>query len=247
MRVVVAGATGPVGAKVVARLRDRGADVVPLPRREGADAVTDRGPEQALCGADVVVDVTCTTTRAGQAGLRCFRSATTGLLAAAEKAGVAHHVILSVVGTERLLSGWFRAKLLLEEQVRRSPIPHSIVRAAPSFECVEATVLADTPGDGGVRVAPALMRPVSSDEVATTVAHVAMGVPLCDTVAIAGPEEFRLDELAVKLLAARCDTRDVVTDAHAWFFGAALQQRSLLAGAHARTSRTTFDEWLAQR
>ncbi|MFF3559348.1 SDR family oxidoreductase [Streptomyces sp. NPDC002574] len=247
MRVVVAGATGLVGSKTISMLRERGADVVPLTRREGPDAVTDRDLERALRCADVVVDVTYTASPAEQTSLRHFRSTTTGLLAAAEKAGVAHHVILSAVGTEQLLSGWFRAKLLLEEQVRRSPIPHSIVRAAPSFECVEATVLADAPGDSGVHVAPALMRPVSSDDVATTVAHVAMGEPLFGTLAIAGPEEYRLDELAVKLLAARCDTRDVVTDAHAWFFGAALQQRSLLAGAQARTSRTTFDEWLAQR
>lgn len=247
MRVVVAGATGLIGSRTVARLRDHGVEVVPLCRRDGADAATAGDLEPALCGADVVVDLIDTASPAEQVSLHFFRSATAGLLAAAEAAGVEHHVVLSVVGADRLLSGYFRAKLLLEEQVRRSPIPHSIVRAAPCFESVEAMVFANAPGKGGVRVAPALMRPVSADDVATAVAHVAVGEPLFGTVCIAGPEEYRLDELGAKLLAARGDTRDVITDAHAWFFGAALQQRTLLPGAHARVGHTTFDEWLARR
>ncbi|MGW3243961.1 SDR family oxidoreductase [Streptomyces sp. NPDC001070] len=247
MRVVVAGATGLIGSRTVARLRDHGVEVVPVPRRDGPDSTTGDELDDALRGADVVVDVTDAPSPAERVSLQFFRTATTGLLAASEAARVEQHVVLSVVGAERLRSGYFRAKLLLEDQVRNSPIPHSIVRATPSFECVEAMALAEEHRDGGVRVAPALVRSVSADDVATTVAHVAVGVPLFDTLEIAGPDEHRLDELTARLLAARGDTRDVITDPHAWFFGAELQQRTLLPGAHARVGSTTFGEWLTQR
>ncbi|MFF2998776.1 SDR family oxidoreductase [Streptomyces sp. NPDC057950] len=164
MRVVVAGTNGPVGSRLVAGLADHGVDVVPLYRQDGSDPATDRGREDMLCGADVVVGGTDTSSAADQAGPHAFRSATAGPLAAARKAGVGHHVVLSVVGAERLPSGRFRARPLLEEQVRRSAIPCSIVRTAPSLERVESVVRAGTPRNGGIRVEPAFMRPVSADD-----------------------------------------------------------------------------------
>ncbi|MET9875775.1 NAD(P)H-binding protein [Actinacidiphila glaucinigra] len=247
MRVVVAGATGLVGSRTVVRLRDHGVEVVPLSHPEHSGAATERDLARALRGADIVVDVTDAPSPAEPVSLQFFRTSTTALLAAAERAGVEHHVVLSFVGAERLLSGWFRAKLLLEDQVRRSPVPHSIVRAALSFECVEAMARQDAHQDGEVRVAPALVRPASADDVAAAVAHVAVGLPLFGTLEVAGPEEFGLDELTAELLAATGDARHVVADEHAWFFGAELRRRSLLPAAHAHVARTTFREWLAQR
>ncbi|MFE0632274.1 SDR family oxidoreductase [Streptomyces sp. NPDC058864] len=247
MRVVVAGATGLVGARTVARLRDHGVEVVPLPHLDRFGATADGDLAGALRGADIVVDVTDAPSPAEPVSLQFLRTATTGLLAAAESAGAEHHVVLSFVGAERLLSGRFRAKLLLEDQVRHSPIPHSIVRAPLSFECVEAMALEDARQDGEVHVAPALVRPAAADDIAAAVAHVAVGVPLFGTLEVAGPQEFGLDELTADLLAATGDARRVVTDEHAWFFGAELQRRSLLPGAHAHVGRTTFREWLARR
>ncbi|MHA5053195.1 SDR family oxidoreductase [Streptomyces sp. SD15] len=246
MRVVVAGATGLIGSRTVARLRDHGVEVVPVSRRHGVDVITGNGLDEALRGAEVVVDVTDAPARTEEAGVRFFRTATANLLASAASAGVEHHVVLSMVGAERLRSGYFGAKLLQEDHVRASPMPHSIVRAAVSFESLEAMALSDTHPDE-VRVAPVLIRPVATDDVAAAVAHVAVGLPLFGTLEVAGPEEYRLDDLAAKLLAARGDTRDVVTDARAGLFAAELKEPTLLPDPHAHIGHTTFSEWLAQR
>ncbi|MDX3853165.1 SDR family oxidoreductase [Streptomyces sp. AK02-01A] len=246
MRVVVAGATGLIGSKTVARLRDHGVEVVPVSRRNGVDVITGTGLDKALRGAEVVVDVTDAPARTEEAGLRFFRTATANLLASAGSAGVEHHVVLSLVGAERLWSGYCRAKLTQEDQVRRSPIPHSIVRAALSFETLEAMALADTHQDE-VHVAPALIRPVATDDVAAAVARVAVGLPLYGTLEVAGPEEYGLDTLTTKLLAAGGDTRGVVSDGRAGLFAEGLQERTLLPGMDAQIGRTSFGEWLAQR
>ena len=246
MRVVVAGATGLIGSRTVARLRDHGVEVVRLSRREGVDVTTGKGLDEAMRGADVVVDVTDTPSRGELESLGFFGTATHNLLEAAVKAGAGHHVILSIVGAERLRAGYFRAKALQEEQVRRSPMPHSIVRATPFFESVEYMSRPATYGDD-VHVAPVLIRPVSTDDVAAAVAHVAVGVPLFGVLEVAGPEEHRLDDLAAKLLAARGYMWDVVSDAHTPFFGAMLGQQALLPGADAHLGHETFSEWLARR
>ncbi|MCX4766776.1 SDR family oxidoreductase [Streptomyces sp. NBC_01275] len=246
MRVVVAGATGLIGSRTVARLRDHGVEVVPVSRRHGVDVITGSGLGEALRGAEVVVDVTDAPTRTEEAGLRFFRIATANLLAAAASAGVEHHVVLSVAGAGRLRSGYFLAKELQEYQAGRSSIPHSIVRAALSFESLEAMALADTRPDG-VHVAPALIRPVATDDVAAAVAHVAVGLPLLGTLEVAGPEEYRLDDLTAKLLAAKGDARSVVTDARARLLAAEVGKRALLPGPGTHIGHTTFSAWLAQR
>ncbi|MFI6274511.1 SDR family oxidoreductase [Streptomyces sp. NPDC050988] len=245
MRVVVAGANGWIGSRTVARLRDHGVEVVPASRRNRVDVITGRGLREALRGADVVVDVTNPPSHAAQTGLEFFRTATSNLLTAAAAAGVEHCLVLSVVGAERLRSDYFRGKLVQEGKVLRSPLPHSIVRATPFFESVEAMATKKTHHDR-VHVAPVLTRPVAADDVAAAVARVAVGLPLFDTLEVAGPEEHRIDDLAAEVLAARRDERVVVTDAHARYFGAELGKGSLLPGAEARTGHTTFAEWLAR-
>ncbi|MGW2936967.1 SDR family oxidoreductase [Streptomyces sp. NPDC001156] len=246
MRVVVAGATGLIGSRTVARLRDHGVQVVPVSRRHGVDLITGNGLDEALRGAEVVVDVTDAPVRTEEAGLHFFRTATTNLLAAAASAGVEHHVALSVVGAQRLRSGYFLAKELQEYQVRKSPVPHSIVRAALTFETLQAIAVADSSPDG-VHVAPALVRPVATDDVAAAVAHVAVGVPLLGTHEVAGPEEYHLDDLMAKLLAADGDDRSVVTDVRARLFAALVGKGALLPEPGAHIGPTTFSTWLAQR
>ncbi|MER5428416.1 NAD-dependent epimerase/dehydratase family protein [Streptomyces sp. NPDC002588] len=246
MRVVVAGATGLIGSRTVARLRDHGVEVVPVSRRHGVDVITGTGLDEALRGAEVVVDVTDAPARTEEAGLRFFRTATANLLAAGASAGVEHHVVLSVVGTGRLRSGYFLAKELQEYQAGQSPVPHSIVRAALSFDSLEAMAVADTRPDG-VHVAPALIRPVATDDVAAAVAHVAVGLPLLGRLEVAGPEEYRLDDLTAKLLAAKGDATSVVSDPHARLFAAQVGKRALLPEPGAHICHTTFSAWLAQR
>ncbi|MCX4766746.1 NAD(P)H-binding protein [Streptomyces sp. NBC_01275] len=246
MRVVVAGATGLIGSRTVARLRDHGVEVVRLSRHDGVDVTTGKGLTEAIRGTDVVVDVTDAPSRGELESLEFFGTATRNLLETAAEAGAEHHVVLSIVGAERLQAGYFRAKALQEEQVRRSPMPYSIVRTTPVFESVEYMARAATYGDA-VHVAPVLIRPVSADDVAAEIAHVAVGVPLFGVLEVAGPEEHRLDDLTAKLLAARGYLWDVVSDAHTPFFGAMLGQRALQPGADAHLGHETFSEWLARR
>ncbi|MFH8442988.1 SDR family oxidoreductase [Streptomyces sp. NPDC018026] len=246
MRVVVVGATGLIGSRTVARLRDHGVEAVPVSRATGVDVTTGEGLDEALRGVEVVVDVTDAPSRAERASVDFFDTAAGRLLPAAAAAGAEHYLALSVVGTDRVPGGYFRAKALQEQRVRRSPIPHSVVRATPFYESVDAlsrsTVYAD-----GVHVAPALVRPVSTADVAAAVAHAAVGVPLFGVLEVAGPEQFRLDELTAKVQAANGDPRGVITDPNAPFFGAVPDERALLPGTDAHLGRTTLDQWLAQR
>ncbi len=246
MRVVVAGATGRIGSRTVARLRDHGVEVVSVSRSQGVDVTTGEGLPQALRGADVVVDVTDTPSRTELASAQFFGTATGNLLQAAAGAGTEHYVVLSVVGAERAQAGYFRAKLLQEEQARRSPIPHSVVRATPFFESVDALSRSDVHADG-VHVSPARTRPASLDDVAVTVAHVAVGIPLIGLLEVGGPEEFRLNELAATLLASRGDDRAVIADPYAPFFGAVLEERTLLPGGEAHVGHGTLAQWLKRR
>jgi uncharacterized protein YbjT (DUF2867 family) len=209
MRVVVAGATGLIGSKTAARLRDHGVEVALISRREGVDVVTGEGLPKVLRGADVVVDVTDAPSRAETASVDFFGTATGNLLEAAGSAGAEHYVILSVVGADRLKAGYFRAKAEQEELARRSPIPHSIVRARRFFESVE-DVSRSVPYTDSVHVVPVLTRPVAADDVAVAVAHVAVGVTLFGILEVAGPDEGRLDELTEKLLAAQGEKRAVI-------------------------------------
>lgn len=245
MRTVVAGATGRIGSRTVARLRDHGVEVVPVSRHHGVDVISGDGLDEALRGAEVLVDVTDAPARTEGAGLQFFRTATTNLLAAAVSAGVEHHVVLSAVGANWLWSDYFRAKLLQEDMVRSSPVPHSIVRATPFFESIEAMVEKNTVYDR-VHVAPVLVRPVSTEDVAVAVAHVAVGLPLFGILEAAGPEVRHLDDLAGEVLTARGDKRVVVPDAQARYFGAELRERTLLPGADAHVGHMSFTEWLAQ-
>jgi uncharacterized protein YbjT (DUF2867 family) len=221
-------------------------EVVRVSRREGVDVTTGKGLDEAMRGADVVVDVTDTPSRGAVESLEFFGTATRNLLEAAARAGAEHHVLLSMVGTERLRAGYFRAKALQEEQVRRSPMPYSLVRATPFYESMEYMSRAATYGDV-VHVAPVLVRPMATDDVAAALAHVAVGIPLFGVLEVAGPEEHRLDDLTAKLLAARGYRRDVVSDAYTPFYGAVLGQQSLLPGAEAHLGHETFSEWLARR
>ncbi len=247
MKIVVFGGSGLIGTKVVNKLRERGHEVVAASLTSGVNLLTGAGVAEALKGAEVVVDVTNSPSFEDKAVMSFFETAARNMLPAEAAAGVKHHVALSVVGTDRLLaSGYFRAKMAQENLIKASKVPFTIVRATQFFEFVGA--IAQSGADGQtVRLPPAMMQPIVSDDVAAALADVAVAKPLNGTVEIAGPEPIRMDELVRRFLGASRDARTVTTDAKATYYGTAVNDQSLTPGAHPRLGPTRFDDWLRAR
>jgi uncharacterized protein YbjT (DUF2867 family) len=247
VKIVVIGGTGLIGSKLVATLNGHGHEAVPAAPSTGVDTLTGEGLANVLEGAAVVVDVSNSPSFADDPVMEFFRTSTTNLLAYSAKAGVGHYVALSVVGTDRLSdSGYFRAKIVQEKLIRESGRAYSIVHATQFFEFVKAIADFSTV-DGTVHLPSALIQPMVSDDVAAAVGRVAVGEPLNGIREIGGPEQFRLDELVRKGLAAKGDPREVVTDEQAPYYGVRLGERTLLPGPDAELGVTTFDKWLAQQ
>jgi uncharacterized protein YbjT (DUF2867 family) len=247
VKIVVIGGTGLIGSKLVATLNGHGHEAVPAAPSTGVDTLTGEGLANVLEGAAVVVDVSNSPSFADDPVMEFFRTSTTNLLAYSAKAGVGHYVALSVVGTDRLSdSGYFRAKIVQEKLIRESGRAYSIVHATQFFEFVKAIADFSTV-DGTVHLPSALIQPMVSDDVAAAVGRVAVGEPLNGIREIGGPEQFRLDELVRKGLAAKGDPREVVTDEQAPYYGVRLGERTLLPGPDAELGETTFDKWLAQQ
>jgi uncharacterized protein YbjT (DUF2867 family) len=246
MKIVVIGGSGLIGSKLVTRLDGEGHEAVAASPDSGVDTLTGNGLSEALESASVVVDVSNSPSFDDAAVLEFFDTSTRNLLAAEAAAGVGHHVALSVVGTERLSeSGYFRAKIAQEQLIRDSSIPYSIVHATQFFEFIKSIAAAATDGNT-VRLAPVLIQPIAADDVARAVGRVAVGAPANRTVEVAGPEQFRLDDLIRRGLSARNDPRTVVADPHARYFGAELSERTLVPGDGARLGKTRFEDWLSQ-
>jgi uncharacterized protein YbjT (DUF2867 family) len=246
MKIVVIGGTGLIGSKLVQKLREHGHEAVAASPNTGINSITGEGLADALKGAAVVVDVTNSPSWEDAAVLKFFETSTRNLLIYGAAAGVKHHVALSVVGTERLLeSGFFRAKLAQENLIQASKIPYTIVRATQFFEFVKK--IADYSTDGNqVRLPPVLIQPMAADDVAGAVARVATNPPVNATLEIGGPEQFRLDELARRELAASHDPRAVISDPHGRYYGIQVSERSLVASDNARLGETRFETWLTQ-
>jgi uncharacterized protein YbjT (DUF2867 family) len=246
-KAVVIGGTGLIGSKLVARLGEHGHEAVPAAPNTGVNTLTGEGLAEVLDGAAVVVDVSNSPSFADDAVLEFFRTSTTNLLEYSAKARVGRYVALSVVGTDRLAeSGYFRAKIVQERLIRESGRPYSIVHATQFFEFVNAIADLSTV-DGTVHLPPVLFQPMAADDVAAGVGRVAVGEPLNGIREIGGPEQFRLDELVCKGLAAKGDPREVITDEQARYYGLRLSERTLLPGPDAELGEITFDEWLAQQ
>ena len=246
MKIVVIGGTGLIGSKLVKKLNEHGHEAVAASPDTGVNTLTGEGLAEILRGASVVVDVSNSPSFEDAAVLNFFETSTRNLLDAEAAAGVGHHVALSVVGTERLSeSGYFRAKIAQEKMIAASSIPYTIVHATQFFEFVKSIAAAATDGNT-VRLAPVLIRPMAAEDVATAVGRISVGKPVNGIVEIAGPEEWRLDELIRRGLAARHDPRQVVSDAHARYFGAELHERTLLPDKGASLGESRFENWLSQ-
>jgi len=243
MKIVVIGGTGLIGSKLVAKLRERGHEAVAAAPDTGVNTLTGEGLAGALEGASVVTDVSNAPSFEDAAVLDFFQTSTRNILAAESAAGVGHHVALSVVGTERLAeSGYFRAKIAQEKLIADSPIPYSIVHATQFFEFV--TQLADISTRGNtVRLAHVLIQPMAAQDVASAVADVTLGPPLDGIIEVAGPQQYHLDELIRNTLRDQHDPREVITDPHAPYSGAELQERTLVPATGARLAETRFEQW----
>jgi uncharacterized protein YbjT (DUF2867 family) len=243
MKIVVIGGTGLIGSKLVARLIAHGHEALAASPKSGVNTITGEGLAEGLEGAAIVVDVSNSPSFETAAVLAFFETSTRNLLAAEADAGVGHHVALSVVGTGRLAeSGYFRAKIAQERLIQDGPIPFSIVHATQFFEFLRS--IADGATDGTtVRLAPVLIQPIAADDVADAVARVAEGTPVNGIVEVGGPERFHLDELIRDDLRVAGDTREVIADPDARYFGAALGELTLVPDDGAVLGETRFEDW----
>jgi uncharacterized protein YbjT (DUF2867 family) len=244
MKIVVIGGTGLIGSKLVKKLREQGHEAIAASPNSGVNTVTGEGLAEALKGASVVVDVSNSPSWEDAEVLKFFETSTRNLLTYEATAGVGHHVALSVVGTERLSeSGYFRAKIAQEKLIKEASVPYSIVQATQFFEFLKG--LADISFDGNkVHLPPVLFQPMAADDVASAVGRVAVGPPVNGTIEIGGPEQFRMDELVQRRLAALKDPREVIADPKALYSGAKISERTLVPGNNARLGETRFETWL---
>jgi uncharacterized protein YbjT (DUF2867 family) len=246
MKIVVIGGTGLIGSKLVNKLQKDGQEAVAASPNTGIDSITGEGLAEALKGASVVVDVTNSPSWEDAAVMKFFETSTRNLLSYEAAAGVGHHVALSVVGTDQLSeSGYFRAKIAQEKLIKESSIPYTIVRATQFFEFLKGLADISVEGDK-VHLPHALFQPMSADDVATAVGRIAVGAPVNGIVETGGPEQFRIDELVRRRLAALKDSREVIADPNARYSGAKLGEKTLVPGNNARLGETRFETWLTQ-
>lgn len=242
MKITVIGGTGLIGSQLVSRLREAGHEVVASSLSTGVDLLTGAGLDQALEGADTVVNVTNSPTF-DEASLDFFRTTMGHLLAGGERAGVRHQVILSIVGVDEVPQlDYYRAKTLQEDLLRQGPTPYSIVRATQFFEFMDA-VMSWSADDHTVRLPATRIQPIASADVVDALADVATASPLNGGLEVAGPDVFTLDELGRLTLSTRQDHRTVVTDEQAGMF-AAVESDVLIAGPDARLAPTHYKDWL---
>lgn len=246
MKIVVIGGTGLIGSKLVAKLKQQGHDGVAASPKSGVNAVTGEGLAAVLAGADVVVDVANAPSWEPAAVLEFFERSSKNLAATEAASAVKHHVVLSIVGTERSPdNSYFRAKLAQETIVKASPVPYSIVRATQFFEFLSA--IGDMgAADDRIVVPTALFQPIAAEDVADRLAEVAMGQPLNGTIDIAGPEKAPFNEFIARRLKASGDARPVVGDPKAPYYGAPIDDTSLNPLGEARLGKTPLATWLAR-
>src|SRR6478672_3517397 len=242
MKIVVIGGTGLIGSKTVAILRRGGHEVIAASPKSGVNTITGEGVKQAVAGAQVVIDLANSPSFEDKAVLEFFQTSGRNLLGAEAAVGVQHHVGLSIVGTDRSDNGYFRAKVAQEKLIKASGIPYTIVRSTQFMEFLGG--IADSSADGKmVRLPPVLFQPIAADDVAASVADVALAAPRNGIVEIAGPERAPFNEIVARYLKAVGDPREVVSDPEARYYGSRVEERSLVPLGEARLGRIGLDEW----
>ena len=245
MRIAVAGATGNIGSLTVAALERSGHDVVRISRSLGVDLSTGKGLDDALTGVQAVVDASNGPAVDKVETVAYFGGATRNLLAAEERAGVRHHVLLSIVGIHRVDGNpHYAGKREQERLVSAGPVPWTIVPVT-QFHDFAAMVASWTEQDGVAAIAPLLVQPIAPADVADVLAEIATGEPHGRYVDVAGPEPQNLVDMARRTNEARGHSVKLVPT---WsgFFGPEMAGNVLLPGDGARIAPTTFDDWLAK-
>jgi uncharacterized protein YbjT (DUF2867 family) len=244
MKIVVIGGSGLIGTRLVGRLRQGAHIVVGASPASGVNTMSGDGLPEALEGADVVVDVSNSPSHDAKAAAAFFQKSAANLLSAEQSAGVKHHVVLSIVGTDRMrASGYYRAKLTQEQIVRESGQPYSILRSTQFFEFLEQ-IAGYSMVDQVVRLSPAFVQPVAADDVVEMLAQLAMQPAMNGILEIAGPHSFHLNNVVARVLATKFDERLVVADPDARYFGALLNDGTLVPDGTAVIAPTSFEDWL---
>jgi uncharacterized protein YbjT (DUF2867 family) len=244
MRIVVIGGTGLIGSKVVAKLKQKGHETLAAAPNTGVNTVTGEGLKEVMAGAQAVIDISNSPPSEDKAVLEFFETSGRNLLAAEAAAGVRHHLVLSIVGTDRMPdNGYFRAKAVQENLIRKSGIPYTIIRSTQFLESLRG--IAASSADGNIiKLSPGLFQPIAADDVAAIVADVAVAVPRNGIIEIAGPERAPFNEIIARYLKAVGDPREVVSDPEARYFGGRVEEQSLVPLGEARLGHIGFDEWL---
>lgn len=246
MKILVIGGTGLIGSKLVSLLAERGHEAIAASPATGVNTITGEGLDSALAGVHTVVDVANSPSFEDKAVLDFFQTSGRNLLAAEARAGVQHHVALSVVGTHRLAeSGYFRGKIAQEALIQAGGIPFSIVQSTQFFEFLGGIVQSATVGDEVV-LSPAFVQPIASDDVALAMANATLAQPVNETVEIAGPHRVRLAELVRRYMDKIGDARRVRADPAARYFGARLDDATLVPGPAPWLGATSFESWFDQ-
>jgi len=247
MKIVVIGGTGHVGTQVVSKLKGQGHDVVVAAKSTGVNVLTNEGLDAALAGAEVVIDVTQAPSFEEQQVMHFFGTSAVRLAVAERKAGIKHHVSLSVVGTQLLQgSAYFRAKLVQEAVLRASGIPYTIVRATQFFEFLDAVAYV-AKKDDGIHVPPAFIQPIANAEVASFVADVALQAPANDRIDLAGPEKVQISEILARHMKLKNDSTKIIVDPAAYYFGTPLQESFLVPQGDAKYGKVTLEEWAKEK
>jgi uncharacterized protein YbjT (DUF2867 family) len=247
MKIVVIGGTGLIGSKTVAILRQGAHEVVAASPQSGINSITGEGLKEVMAGAQVVIDLANSPSFEDRAVLEFFETSGRNLLAAEAAAGVRHHIALSTVGTDRTPdNGYFRAKVAQEKLIETSGIPYTIIRSTQFLEFLGG--IAASSADGNmVRLSPGLFQPIAADDVAAIIADVALAAPRNGIVEIAGPERAPFNEIVARYLKAVGDPREVVCDPEARYFGARVEERSLVPLGEARLGTIGLEEWLRRQ
>jgi uncharacterized protein YbjT (DUF2867 family) len=246
MKIVVIGGTGLIGSKLITKLKASGHEAVAAAPNTGVNTLTGEGLAEVLKGAQVVVDVSNSPSFEDVAVMNFFQTSTRNLLSFEAAAGVGHHVALSIVGSDGLPeSGYLRAKVAQEKLIKEGSIPYSIIHSTQFFEFVKRIADEATIGNS-VHLPPVLFQPIASDDVVSALYEVTTSSPLNGAIEIAGPEVFRFDELIRQQLRALNDSREVVADPHARYFGAELSERSIVPGDSAQLGESRFEDWLSR-
>ncbi len=244
MKIVVIGGTGLIGSKLVKRLQVKGHEVIAASPASGVNTMTGEGLAAVLTGAQVVVDVANSPSFGDKAVMEFFQTSGRNLLTAEAVAGVKHHVALSVVGTERLQdSGYFRAKLAQEKLIKDASIPYTLVHSTQFFEFMFGIAQSGAQGDK-VHLSPALMQPIYSDDVADALTDLVLGSPANGVVEIAGPEPIRIADAVASYLRQIGDGREIVVDDKTRYFGALLDDKTLMPADGVQLGKTAFSEWV---